>query len=400
MPQVRRVIPIVPLMPIFMLAFGGVAGAQQPPGGADAPPPAVTVEPAREADIKPQTEFSGRVEAVDKVELRARVEGFLEARLFEEGAEVEKGQKLFTIEKGPYEASLAEAQAALASARADYDLAQQEQKRQKELVSRRAVAQAQLDQANAQLAGAEAAIKSREAALRTAQLNVSYTDIKAPIDGKIGRAAYSVGDLVGPSSGPLATIVSQDPIYATFTITQRQLLQARQEMRDEGVDPSRFTIRLRLADGSLYDKTGTIGFIGNQVDPNTDSLTVRAKLPNPDGDLIDGQLVQVIAETEKASQVLVVPQKAVGLDQIGRYVLTVGKDDTVAQTRVEVGETTGPDVIVTKGLKPGDLVITEGLQKARPGSKVNPTRKGETPAAATGAGQKKPSAGGASAAEG
>ena len=397
MPQRRRVASTLPLiadlaLPLALalaLALGGVARAQQPPG--EGPPPAVTVEPAREADIKPQTEFTGRVEAVDTVEIRARVEGFLEERLFEEGAEVKKGQQLFAIEKGPYEAALAEAEAALASAEADLDLAKQEQKRQQELVGRRAVAQAQLDQANAQLAGAQAAIKSREAALKTAQLNASYTDIQSPIDGKIGRAAYSVGDLVGPSSTPLATIVSQDPIYAAFTITQRQLLEARQQMRDEGIDPSRFTIRLRLADGNVYGKTGTIGFIGNQIDPDTDSLTVRAKLPNPDGDLIDGQLVQVIAETEKANQVLVVPQKAVGLDQIGRYVLTVGEDGTVAQTRVEVGDTTGADIIVTKGLKSGDLVITEGLQKARPGAKVNPARKGEAPATA---------AGGAPAAEG
>ena len=161
------------------------------------------------------------------------------------------------------------------------------------------MAQAQLDQANAKLSGAEAAIKSREAALRTAKLNLSYTDIVAPIDGRIGRAAYSVGDLVGPSSDPLATLVSQDPIYATFTITQRQLLNARQQMRDEGIDPSQSTIKLRLADGSIYDKTGTIGFISNQIDPDTDSITVRAKLPNPNGELIDGQLVQVVRRDAK-----------------------------------------------------------------------------------------------------
>ena len=367
--RLALVLLAVLVLPTLALAQGG------PPGGGG--PPAVTVEPARQIEVRPQTEFSGRVEAVDTVELRARVEGFLEERLFEEGAEVEKGQKLFMIEKGPYEASLAEAQAALASAQADFDLAQQEQKRQKELVSRRAVAQAQLDQANAQLSGAEATIKSREASLRTAKLNLSYTDIEAPIDGQIGRAAYSVGDLVGPSSDPLATLVSQNPIYATFTVTQRQLLNARQQMRDEGIDPSQSTIKLRLADGSIYDKTGTIGFISNQVDPNTDSITVRAKMPNPDGELIDGQLVQVVAETQNEQQVLVVPQKAVQLDQIGRYVLTVGGDDTVAQTRIEVGETNGPNIIVTKGLKPGDLVVTEGLQKAQPGAKVNPSREDE-----------------------
>ena len=365
----RALVLLVLVLPTLALAQGG------PPGGGG--PPAVTVEPARQIEVRPQTEFTGRVEAVDTVELRARVEGFLEARLFEEGAEVEKGQKLFTIEKGPYEAALAEAQAALSSAQADLELAKQDQQRQEELVSRRAVAQAQLDQADARLAGAEATIKSREASLRTAKLNLSYTDIEAPIDGRIGRAAYSVGDLVGPTSDPLATIVSQNPIYAAFTITQRQLLEARQQMRDGGIDPSQSTIKLRLADGSIYDKTGTIGFIGNQIDPDTDSLTVRAKLPNPDGELIDGQLVQVVAETQNAQQVLVVPQKAVQLDQIGRYVLTVGDDDTVAQTRVEVGETTGADVIVTKGLEPGTPVITEGLQKAQPGAKVAATRKGE-----------------------
>jgi membrane fusion protein (multidrug efflux system) len=351
------------------------ASAQQQPG----PLPAVTVATVEQRAITPSVSFTGRIAAVDKVELRARVEGFLEQRRFEEGQDVEAGQLLFVIEKAPYQAEIESIQAAIARAQASLDLATIEQRRQQQLVQRQAVAQAVLDQVTAKAAEARADLQRQQANLTKAELSLGYTDIKAPIAGRIGRAVFTTGNFVGPSSGPLATIVSQDPIHVTFPVTQRQLLEVRRASAAGRTDPTDVAIRVRLADGTLYRDAGRIDFVDVEVNQGTDTVEVRASLPNPQGLLVDGQLVTVVAETARPRPALLVPQAAVQIDQAGRYVLKLGQGDTVEVQRITVGDEQDGSYVVTNGLEAGERVITEGLQKVRPGMVVSP---GEAPAAA------------------
>jgi membrane fusion protein, multidrug efflux system len=197
-------------------------------------------------------------------------------------------------------------------------------------------------------------------------LDLSYTEIKAPLAGRVGRAKYSVGDLVGPESGPLAAIVAQDPVYVTFPVTQRQLLEIRRRAAAESTDQRDVVIRLRLADGSAYPQTGRLDFVDVRVDPGTDTVQVRAGMPNPDRLLIDGQLVTAVVETAKPEQALVIPQQALQADQAGMFVLVVDAEDKVQVRRVTIGAKLEAEVVVATGLAVGDRVIVEGAQKVRP----------------------------------
>jgi len=359
----RRLLGILVLL--FLVA--GSAAAQNA-----APPPAVTVVEVRATDVTPTLSFTGRIEAVDKVELIARVEGFLEARPFTEGSIVQEGDLLFAMEKGPYEARLGEVDADIAAAQAELTLAQLEVDRQTTLVAREAAAQAVLDQATAFAGKAEAELLRAQSSRARAELDLSYTDIRAPLTGRIGRSAVSVGDFLSPQTGTLATLVSQDPIYVTFPITQRELLDVRRQATEAGFDESAVTVRVRLADGSVYDEVGTLNFVDVQVDPGTDTVAVRAQVPNPDGGLIDQQLVTAMVEIAQPEQALLVPQQATLVDQGGRFVLVVGDDDAVEQRPIAVGRTIDGNFIVTEGLAAGERVITEGIQRVRPGMVVDP----------------------------
>ena len=340
--------------------------------------PAVTVVKVEPRDITPSTSFTGRIEAMDKVDLRARVDGFLEQRLFTEGQDVKAGDLLFVIEKAPYQAEIENVDASIARAQATLDLAAIEQRRQAELVKKQATAQARLDEATGRSGEAKADLRRQQAALTTAELNLGYTDIKAPIAGRIGRSNFSVGNFVGPQSGTLATIVSQDPMYVTFPVTQRQLLAVRKEGEAGGNDPKSMAVKVQLADGSLYGEVGRLNFVDVQVNQGTDTVPVRATLPNPDGVLVDGQLVTVVVETAKPQASLVIPQQAVQIDQAGRFVLKVDAENKVQVQRITVGVEREGYYVVTNGLTEGERVITEGLQKVRPGMVVDAA---EAPAA-------------------
>jgi len=334
---------------------------------AAAAPPAVTVITLQPTEITPGVTFNGRVVAVDTVDLRARVTGFLQERRFEEGADVAAGDLLFVLEKDPYQAVVAQRQAELASAEANKANTAAQLQRGEELLQNNNIPRSEVDLRRAEDLMADAAIQEAQAALEQAQINLSYTDIHAPIDGRISRADVSVGNLVGPDSGVLATIVSQDPIYVTFPVSQRRLLEYRREQGGEGGDP---VVRVTLPDDTLYEHPGEIDFLDVQVDPGTDTVTVRAELPNPERVLVDGQFVGVRVEAGEPVAVLAVPQAALQVDQAGPYVLVVGEGDQVEARRVTLGDTEGARTVVEEGLEEGERVIVEGIQKVRPGMAV------------------------------
>ncbi len=351
-----------------MLGATGLASAAyaQAPGGA-APPPSVIVELARKRNVADQSVFTGRVQAIDKVTIRARVSGFIQKRGFEEGTEVAQGQLLFQLEKEPYEATLALAEANHANAQAALELAQATYDRTKPLAERGTSSQAALDQAISQLDQAKAALKAQEANVQRAKLDLGYTDIRSPMAGAAGRATYSVGEYVGPSSDPLVTIVRQDPIYVAFPVPQRIFLQVRRE----GISKESVVVRLKLPDGTMYDQDGAIAFSDVETNPQTDTVTVRATFPNPKRLLVDQQIVGVQVEAREPEERLVISQSAVILDQQGAYVLVVDKANKVEQRRVKLGDQRGPEIIVQEGLKEGDRVIVSGQQKVRPGITVD-----------------------------
>ncbi len=349
-------------------AIAGCGGEQ--PASAPTVIPAVTVARVVIEDYRPTATFTGRVEAIHKVELRARIDGFLEKRLFDEGADVKEGDLLFVIEKGLYQAAVDEAKAQVMKAEATLQLAEIEVKRQTELVQKAASPQARLDETIARRGEAQGALLAAKANLEKAQLQLGYTDITAPIAGRISRTNVSVGNYVTPATGSLATIVSQDPIYVSFPVTQRELLELRKEASDNRGD---YSVFLQLADGSRYDKAGKVDYLGVTVNHGTDTVQARAVFPNPDRILIDGALVNVVAEVGKSDKALLVPQQALQADQSGVFVLVVDKDNKVEVRRVEVGDPRGARIVVTKGLSEGERVITEGIQRVRPGQVVQPT---------------------------
>jgi membrane fusion protein (multidrug efflux system) len=347
------------------LAFVVPAAAQQP-AAVQAVPVAVTV--VQRAQVAPTQEFVGRVEAVAKVEIRARVTGMLQEVLFKEGSVVQAGAPLFRIERDTYEAAVTEAQGALTKTQGQYAFAQVQRQRSEELVKTSATAVATLDQRVAEEKTAQGEMVQAAAGFRTAQINLAYTDIAAPITGQIGRTKYNVGSLVGPDSGPLTTMVSVDPIYVIFPVSQRQFLALRGRA---GTDAAAGSVKVKLffSDGSAYDKEATVNFVDVTVDRPTDTILVRASAPNPDGVLVDGQLVRVIVENKKTEEKPLVPQAALITDQQGTYVFIV-VDGKAEIRRLTLGAERGADTVVESGLTGGEQVIVQGLQTLRPGISV------------------------------
>ncbi len=351
------------------------SGAPKPaagPAATAAPGPAVTVATVVRKDVRPTTTFTGRVQAIDKVELRARVPGYLEKQLFEDGSQVQAGQSMFIIEQAPYQAEVAKITADLEGAEADLRNAKAEFGRQAELNKRGYSTPAKLDEARSKLGLAQGTVDKDRAALDQAKLDLSYTDVRTPVSGQVGQRAYSVGNYVQPSSGTLATVVSRDPIYVMFPVTQRELLELRRRAEEQGVSARAVTVRLRLADGGMYKETGAVDFVDVEVNQATDSVDVRAKFANPDGWLIDGQLVTAVVEASTPAPAILIPQQALQFDQTGYFVLVVDPENRVKVQPVGIGEGHDTDLEVTSGLKEGDRVIVEGIQKVRPDQVVTP----------------------------
>ena len=365
---------LVPLLGLALVLLAGCDDHKQA-GGAPPPKPAVGVRPAAMRGVNESFQFVGRIQAVNKVELRARVEGFLEKVLFREGQTVKAGDLLYQIEKVQFQAAVDQAKANVASAQAEATNAQLQYNRNLELSKRQFSPQAVVDQQKAALDSARAKVLQMQAALTQAEVNLGYTDIRAPIDGRIGRTAYTAGNLVNPASGVLATIVSQDPIYVLFPVSVRDLETIREARRRDGGggDLAKIEIRVYLTDGREYPQRGVWNLTDPQVDQQTDTLIMRATILNPDGTLIDGQFVTAAIRERKSEPRLVIPQAALQIDQTGYYALVVDAQHKVEQRRVKTGPDQGPDVVITDGLKAGDNVIVDGVQKVRPGQVVQET---------------------------
>jgi membrane fusion protein (multidrug efflux system) len=347
-----------------VFALGYPAIAEQPTAALP-----VGVVRAERKPIAKAGDFVGRVEAISRVEIRARVTGYLEEVLFKEGDLIIEGTPLYRIEKGLFQAQVDLAQAALGRSKAAKTLSALQLARAEELLGKQAGTVAARDQVRAQDEQAEAAVMSDEALLDIAKINLGYTDILSPIAGKVGRTNITKGNVVSPSSGPLTVIVSQDPICVSFPVSQREFLRAQTEGRR--VDISNIKARLHFADHTTYPLEGAINFVDVQVDRATDTILARAVFPNPAGALVDGQFVNIELETGKPEEKVVIPQAALIADQEGIYVFVV-EDGKAVVKRVKPGGESDTGVVIDRGLNGGELVIIDGLSVVRPGIEVRP----------------------------
>jgi membrane fusion protein (multidrug efflux system) len=362
------------------LATVATAEAQLGPAG----PPAVGVMETVKRPITESNEFLGRIEATNRVNVVARVTAFLEKRAFVEGAEVKNGDLLYELERGPFEADLESKKAQVAQLQATLVNAKLTTDRARTLLGGPAGQQSTYDAALANQQSLEAQIQAAQAQVDLSQINLDYTLIHSPIDGKIGRTAVTEGNVVTPSSGVLTTIVSQDPMYVTFPVSVREGLELRDRYATRG-GFNAVIIRVRLTDGRLYDQIGHLNFVNNTIAQNTDTITLRGTIPNPVlhetsvtggtatvRELTDNEFVTVLLEGVKPIEVLAIPRSAVLSDQQGDYVFVVGADNKAEQRRIKLGQSTSTIAAVIEGLSLGEKVIVEGLQKVRPGQPVAP----------------------------
>ena len=350
-------------------AAGPSAGAPRGPGGGFGGGGGVTVGATRavQGTLPVLIDALGTVTPPMAAALVPQVSGVLTQVLFTEGQKVAKGQVLAHIDARPYEQTLAQARGQRAKDEAQLAAAHLTLGRYQRLWEQDSIARQDVDTQAALVKQLEGVVESDRASERAAELNVGFTTLRAPIDGVIGLRAVDPGNLVTPESGVLATIVRSDKMYVLFPVTQAQLLEARKD----GSTPENLKVRARLADNSFVKDLGVIDFLDVTVDSRTDGQIVRALFPNPDNVLTDGQTVRVSIERKDPPTVDAIPVSAVSTDQAGPYVFVVGPDDTVEQRRVQLGEGREGFVVVKDGLKTGDLVIVQGIQKVRPGVKVS-----------------------------
>lgn len=354
---------------VVVVAACGSEQAQAPP------PPEVVVATARLGAVPDHREYVGNVRATNRVEVRARVRGYLLTQHFADGQRVAEGDLLFEIDPSTYQAALAEAKGELARANAAAARARRDYTRAQELFDAKVVSVSVLDQRRAERDTALADVEAAQAGVRTAELNVSYCTVRAPFAGQIGRALVDIGNLVGESGQDtvLAEIVQVDPIHVYFAPTELERLEVQRGAR-EGRIPSERTgtipIRLALGDGTPYPHEGVVDYVDPTVEPTRGTITVRALVPNPDGVLKPGEFVRVIAIFPDVPDAVLVPQRAVLDQQAGQYVLVVKDDGTVEQRPVQIGPVHAGMQQIREGLAAGERVIADGVQKVRPGEKV------------------------------
>jgi len=356
---------------ISLAAYILIIGSGSAVAQGASPPPAVSVVAVASRQVTETASFVGRVVAIDKVDVVARVSGFINERNFTEGQQVKTGDLLFRIEPDTYKAAVDQQTANLARAKATEVNANLQLQRGQDLVRNQNIPQSEVDQRAANAQAAHADVLQAQALLEQAKINLGYTEIRSPIDGRIGPANFTMGNLVSPSSGTLATIVSQDPIYVTFQASEADVIEYKHRIAASADKNPHVTIHIKLPDGSMYPHPGRTNLLDVQVQADTDTVLVRAQLPNPEGLLIPGGIVDVIVDRGAPQASLLIPQSAVQLDQAGRYVMVVGDNKKVEQRRIVAGVEQGRDLVVKEGLKEGELVIVEGIQKVHPGQIVS-----------------------------
>ncbi len=374
------------LLSLAMAVSATPARAQVGPGG----PASVGVVVAAKRPVTETSNFVGRVQAVDKVDILARVTAFIAERLFTEGAEVAKSDLLYRLERAPFEADVQAKQAAVAQNQALLRNAQITLNRAQSLLNTPAGQRSTVDDREASQASQAALLLAAQAQLKASQINLDYTEIRAPMAGKIARSTVSVGNVVGPASGALTTVVSQDPMYVVFPISLRAALDLRNRYSDKGGFGG-VVVRILLPDGTRYAQTGKLDYVDPSVSASTDTVNLRAVMPNPlrpgaklgeagNRDLIDGSFVTVTVEGSQPVQALTVPRAAVLSDQAGNFVYVVDGDKKAQIRRIQLGQSTPATAVITSGISEGDTVIAEGLQRVRPGAVVNPAPIAPAPA--------------------
>jgi len=354
---------------LFILGVALVAGSAPAQQAAPQTVPVGTVTVEKQP-ISTSMDFVGRIEGVERVDIRARVTGFLESVQFKEGDTVQAGAPLYRIEQSLFKAAVERAQGSLEVAKAADALAQIQLSRAEDLLAKQAGTAVARDQAVAQKQQAEGSVLVSQADLDTAKVNLGYTDITSPIGGRIGRTNLTKGNVVGPDSGVLTTVISQDPMYVTFPVSQRNFLKADESGKP--IDITSIKVKIRFSDGTAYGETGKIDFVDVSVARATDTILVRAIIANPRGALTDGQLVRVNFETEAPQEKVLVPQAALIADQQGIYVFAV-EDGKAVVKRIRVTGEQGTSVVVESGLNGGEQIIVNGLQSVRPGMAVRAT---------------------------
>ncbi|WP_299669616.1 efflux RND transporter periplasmic adaptor subunit [uncultured Ruegeria sp.] len=354
------------LCTLIGIGLAGLASAQSKPA-----PPSVVVAPATMQELQKQDEFVGRVVADQSVDLQARVEGILEEVNFTEGGTVRKSDVLFRIEKRKYAASVDSAQAALKSAQASAQSDKADLDRQQTLFNKGDIPQAILDTAKATYAEGQAAVDEAIADLKIAQIDLDYTEIVSPLDGRIGLSAVDAGNIVDSDSGVLATVSSVDPILVSFFVSEPVLLRER---RNGSITQNeiKLTTQITLADGGVFPSDGRVTYVGDSVGQNTGTVELRSTFENPDGVLIPGQFVTVSLSGSEDPKVLTVPRNAVQFDKQGYFVFSVDGKNTVHRMNIEIGTQSATRTQVKSGLKEGDRVVVQGLQKIHDSLVVEP----------------------------
>lgn len=385
---------------LLTLTVGSTAlAADQPAAGADKtpPPPAVVVAAVETQLVDHHGRFIGTIQAIQQVSVQARVEGFLDEVAFDQGSLIKTGQLLYQIEQAPFQAQLDAANAELASAvaevaKSEADLldAQAQFERFSALVKKGDTSQsefdrsrAQRDMAQANVDKAKAAVLQAQADIKTAQINLGYTTIASPIDGRIGATAYTVGNLVGPNSKVLSTVVQLDPIRAVFSIPSADFVRIAETAVTPGENFENYVPELVLPTGATYAQKGKIAFVDNQINASTGSIAIYADFPNPEGVLLPGQFITALIHTAEQKRQPVIPAGAVIQTKDGQQVYVVGPDNRVALRTIKTGSQMGTGFVVDAGLKEGEIIVVSGIQKIKAGMVVAPTQAGATEDAAS-----------------
>jgi len=376
-------------MILVFATLGASCGQGQTLGGAPPPPPTVTVATPIKRTVSDFDEYVGRFVPVDSVEIRARVSGYLDSVHFKDGQMVKKGDLLFTIDKRPFQNAVAQARANLATAKSNLAYTKSDLERGQSLVTAKTITEQTFEQRSQAFRNAQASVSGAEAALRQAGLDLEFTELRAPMDGRIGDRRVSPGNVVAggtiPTTTLLATIVSTDPIHFEFTFDEASYLRYERLAKDGRDVASRgasVPVALKLIDETDFKHKGRMDFVNNVIDSTTGTIRVRALFDNPNGVFTPGMFARVRVPASPPYAALLAPDSAIGSEQTRKYVLVVDPDNKVAERFVTLGQLTPDNLRVIKsGLGPDDRFIVDGLLRARPGQKVNPQAQGAKPAA-------------------